>query len=233
MPRLIERRQKAVAAVAEQFDATLEQTTDSRDAYIIIKRKRLALEVIVLDSSISRSGARPPGLRFDRVVLELIGRLRAALEDELPRGRTVVVTVTAPIRLPSKTAATLEENIRALIRDRSTSGQLTGTVHGNQVKIRILRGGRTSRSRLIGFVHNPDSDPSSLFELTASLLRRIGTLERTRSEFSGDRWLAIAHQDDSPWIKTYQYVCSELLSQTDLQRVIFVGADGRVVDLAE
>jgi hypothetical protein len=231
MPRLIERRQKAVAAVAEQFHATLEQAIDSRDAHIIVRSKRIALEVVALDSPISRSGARPPRLRFDRVVLELIRRLRAALEDELTSGQTVVVTVTAPILLPSKTAATLEENIRALLRDRSR--QLTDTVHGNQVQIRILRGGRTSRSRLIGFVHNPDSDPSSLFELADSLLQRIGSIKRTRSEFSGDRWLVIANQDESSWIKTYQHVCSELLSQTDFQRVIFVGADGRVCDLAE
>ena len=233
MPRLTERRQKAIAAVAKRFHAILELGADPLNAHLIVAGKRIVIEFTSGGSPVSRlSGVAPPRLRFDRVVLRLLGRLRAAL-DGVPSGWTVVVTITAPIRLPSKTAATLEESIRTLLKEPSAPGQLTDTVHGNQIQVRTLRNAKTSSSKLVGFVHNRDSDPTSLFDLTGSMVRRIGSGPGTRKRFSGDRWLIITNEDEPSWTDTYRHVCSQLFAPTDFERILLVDADGLVSILAE
>jgi hypothetical protein len=223
-----ERNQAAIAVVARHFRATLKQGVDPRDTYLIVSGKRIAVEVAAVGSRVSRrSRDAPPRLRFDRVVLKVLGRLRAALDGGLLRGATVILTITAPIRLASRTAAALEERIRALLGGRSARGQLTDTVHGNQVQIRIIRGSKTSTSKLVGFVHNRDSDPTILFDLTRSLLRRIGP-GRSCTGSSGARWLVVVIEDEPSWIETYRAICSQLFSRTDFQRILLVAGAGRV-----
>ncbi|MBV8689021.1 MAG: hypothetical protein JOZ59_02835, partial [Candidatus Eremiobacteraeota bacterium] len=52
------------------------------------------------------------GLRFDKVALGFIERLQDAFEDIVPRGKTLIVTIPAPIRLPAKTAKALEAKVQ-------------------------------------------------------------------------------------------------------------------------
>jgi hypothetical protein len=227
-----ERKQAALAVVARHLCATLEQGSDQRDAHLIIAGKRIAVEATAADSQVSRrSGNTAPRLRFDRVALGLLERLRAAVHARALNGATVV-TITAPIQFPSRAAAMLEESIQVLVGRRSARRQLTTTVHGNRVRIAILQAGRKSGSKLIGFVHNRDSDQKVLFELTGSLLRRIGTVQRSRAG-SGERWLVVAYEDGPQWIPTYRHICSQLVGGRDFQRILLVGADGRVSTLAE
>jgi hypothetical protein len=102
-------------------------------------------------------------LRFDRVVVRVVGRLKAALADIVPQDQTVIVTITAPIRLPAKTAAELESLARG--------GDFSGIVHGNQVRVHRVTGVPSSAPRVIGFVHNPDSDAGVILAMTEARLR--------------------------------------------------------------
>src|SRR4051812_11819636 len=52
------------------------------------------------------------GLRFDKVVVRLLGSLRACVEGANPKGKTVLMTITAPVKLPGKTQHELETIIR-------------------------------------------------------------------------------------------------------------------------
>jgi hypothetical protein len=171
------------------------------------------------------SHLKPPRLRFDRVALGLLERLRASLQDDVPSGVTVVLTVTAPIRQDSKTTLAIEERVRELLGKRSGRVDLTDTIHGNEVQIRLMRGGNTSTSRLAGFVHNRDPVPNILFDITRALL------ERVRQSFAAGSWLVLAIEDEPLWMKTYAHVCAQLFAKTDLQRVILVDSNAGVTTL--
>ena len=219
-------------SVARHFRATLEHRADPRDAYLIIAGKRIAVEVTAPEAGrLRRSRPKAPRLRFDRVVVRLLGRLRVAVATRLPQGTTAVVTVTAPIRLASRTAAVLEEMIRTLPRARSGPRPVRKTINGNQVRIQIMRSGGTSRAPLAGFVHNPDTDTSLLFGLTRALLR-VGARSNSRAGFSGARWLVIVTEHERAWISTYRHACSELFARGDFQRIVLVSAAGAVSTLA-
>jgi hypothetical protein len=103
-------------------------------------------------------------LRSDKVAIRLVERVRHAVSESVPKGKRLVFTVTAPIRLPAKTAATLEERIRSAVMRCCARLELEETIHGNHVRIWLLEG--TSRSsKVIGLVHNRGASPQALLAL--------------------------------------------------------------------
>jgi hypothetical protein len=87
MSDLKKQERTAIEAVARRFSATWEKGGDPPDA-------------------------AKPRLRFDKVATRLIERLHATLGETVPDDITLLLTITAPIRLPSKTAASLEDKIQ-------------------------------------------------------------------------------------------------------------------------
>jgi hypothetical protein len=229
---LKERKRAALARVARHFGAT--PGDGRRAAHLTVRGKRIAVEVAVLERRIARvSNAVPPRLRFDRVVYRVFRNLGAALSSSIPSDRTAMVTITAPIRVPAKTVAVLTERTRMLLGRRSSRPQLADTVHGNQIRIRIMPGGQGT-PRLFGFVHNRGSDPTSLFTLSQSLLEcvpppRGAGLHSTESVT--EHWLVIVSKDPAAWTGTYRHLCSELFAGRSFKRILLVDGDGGVSEV--
>jgi hypothetical protein len=146
----------------------------------------------------------------------------------VPDGQTVLVTITAPIRLPARTATAIEQKIRKLVATRAAPARLTNTIHGNEIQVHLLKGGTGRTARLIGFVHNPDSDPSILIDVARALLARIGSGERT----AGPRWLIFASQNGPVPIEACRHVCSQLGIGSVFERTLAVVSGGGVATLS-
>jgi hypothetical protein len=131
------------------------------------------LEKDIAEQVLAASGLSPVklGLRFDRVVGRVLGDLRAFSEGTEPHGVTVLVTLTAPIRLPARTVEALRVRIGALLAAGATSQDEADTIHGNQVRLRLVNHAASRPPKLVGFVHNPDSDPGRLLDLAERWLR--------------------------------------------------------------
>jgi hypothetical protein len=228
--------QAAIEAVARHFSATWEKRgDDSPDAYLTIAGKRISIDITAIKPRIAHRGGAiaKPRLRFDRVALAFIGRLQAALRGSVPDGEIVIVTITAPIWLASKTAAAVEDKIRTGLARRPAKLEVKDTIHGNQIRVRVVKGVPRRASKVIGFVHNPDSDPDVLLRLTQSLLRHIGAAagKRAPRKFRGDRWLVLANDDGLSHSETYRHVYSQLSIPTDFKEILMVFAGGRVETL--
>jgi hypothetical protein len=115
---------------------------------------------------IARIGAAKLRLRFDRVALRLVGGLKAALASAVPAGETVVFTISAPIRLSAKTALALDR----LLRDGLTDGERREIIHGNEVRSRRLKGVPKHMPKVMGFVHNQESDAGAILALAEAQL---------------------------------------------------------------
>jgi hypothetical protein len=111
------------------------------------------------------------GLRFDRVVVRVLGDLARVCEAGAPAGVCVLVTISAPIRLPAKTVAILEREIDA----RLTRGPIRCDdalhIHGNGVRLRLVEVASDRSRKFIGFVHNPDTDATRLLDLAEAWLQ--------------------------------------------------------------
>jgi len=220
--------QAAIEAVARQFSANVREGRDRTDAYLTHAGKRTALAVTCIESrATARAKATKPRLRFDRVALRLVADLRAAVGGSVPEGETVLVTITAPIRLASRTATAMAEKIRKLIATRSAPARLTDTIHGNEIRVHLLKGGTGRTARLIGFVHNPDSDPTILIDVARSLLARLGAGEPRAPH----RWLVVASGDGPVPIEACRQVCSQLGVRRVFEQTLVVLPGGQIATL--
>jgi len=150
-----------------------------------------------------------PRLRLDRVALRLVESLRVALAGVVPEGRTVALTITAPIRQAAKTATAIEGQIRLRLRRRSL-GRSAHSIHENSVQIWVLKGGTALTSKLVGFVHNPDVDPAALIELTSALLAAMDSQRRTAQTGRPKGRLLIEDPRGLLPLATYQNICAQL-----------------------
>jgi len=220
----------AIETVAKRFSATWENGSDPPDVYIVVAGKQIAVNITTLKCRGALKGnPAKPRLRFDKVATRLIERLQATLGETVPDGMTVLLTITAPIRLASKTAAAVEGKIQTVLGRESPSQDEKLTIHGNRVRIRVLTEASKRAPKMIGFVNNPDSDPLLLLNTTCELLELISTDVGSRpTRFAGDRWLVVISERDISFLRLYRYICSQLLRMTDLKRILMMFGDGRV-----
>jgi hypothetical protein len=230
MRDLKQRERTALETVARRFSARWEKGSDPPGAYIMVAGKRVALDIATLKRRGNGQGnAAKPRLRFDKVATRLIERLQTTLGEIVPDGMTVLLTITAPIRLPSKTAASLEDKIQSLLGPGSPRRDERDTIHGNRVQIRLLRDGSERAPKMIGFVHNPDSDPLLLLNMTRELLELISAEAGRRApRLTGDRWLVVISAGGISCLEAYRYIYSQLRMTTDFKKILLVFGDGHV-----
>jgi hypothetical protein len=230
MSDLNKQERTAIEAVAKQFSARWEKGSDPPDAYIMVAGKRVAVHVITLKArGIGQGNAAKPCLRFDKVATRLIERLQATLGEAVPDGMTVLLTITAPIRLPSKSAAALEDKIQTLLGRRSHGRDEKDTICGNRVQIRLLKGESERAPKVIGFVHNSDSDPLLVLNMTGELLELISAEAGKRAtRLAGDRWLVAISAGGASWLEAYRYIYSQLRMAADFKKILMVFGDERV-----
>lgn len=241
MSELTKQERIAVEAVAKRFSATSEKGTDPPHAFITVGRKRVAVDITTLKQrGTAQGGTTKPHLRFDKVATRLMEPLQTALGETVPDGMTVLLTITAPIRLASKTAAALEHKIQALLGHSSPGRDERDTIYGNRVRIRLLRDETGGAPRMIGFVHNPDTDPLLLMSMTCELLEVMGaeagkSAKRTgiRPSLGNDRWLVVTSARGASCLEAYRYIYSHLRAATDFKKTLMVFGDGGVGVLTE
>jgi hypothetical protein len=235
MSDLKKEERAALDAVARRFSATWEQHSDPPDADLMVAGKRVAVEIRTLKRRGAGQGhAAKPRLRFDKVATRLLARLRTTLGDIVPDGTTVVLTVTAPIRVAAKTAAALEDRIHTLLTRRSAGRDQRATINGNRVQIRVLRNQSERAPKFIGFVHNADTDPVLLLNLTRELLELFSVeADRRATKHAGDRWLVVMSAGGSAWLDAYRDSYSQLRMATGFTKILVAFRDGRVGELNE
>jgi hypothetical protein len=235
MRDLKKQERAAMQAVARRFSAAWERGNDSCDAYVTIAKKRVAVDIRTLKQHGAGQGdGDRPRLRFDKVVTRLMERLRATLSKIVPDAMTVVVTITAPIRLASKTAAALEEKIQTLVGRRSEGRDEKDMIHGNRVRIRLLRNGLDQAPKMIGFVHNSDTDPPLLLNMTRELVELLSEEAGKRApKHAEDRWLVVISARGSSGLEPYRCIYSQLGMATKFQKILMMFGDGGLESLTE
>jgi len=223
--RVVPRQDLAVVeAVARHFVVPWKRASgDWPDAYLTLAGKRVAIEVATIDAK----GARGPakiGLRFDKEVKRLVGALQDGLRDAVAEREAVIVTVTAPIRQGSKTAAALVSLAQEALARPAAAADIADTIQGNHIRMRRLQGVPSREPNVIGFVHNPDSDVDALLTATQSLLQHMGAVaERyTPKTFSGAHWLAIADEAGLILTEACRQVCAELGISDHFDKILMV-----------
>lgn len=163
-------------------------------------------------------------LRFDRVVLATARRLRADLTPSVPAQATLVVTLSAPIRVAARTAAMIVASARPRLVARSRA-ILRQSIYGNDVRIGLLAGTGSDAARLACFVHNADSDVPFLLACCRRLLAKAAPAPGTRSR----RWLVLVVPVPG-FERMLLEIVAELGIGREYRRIFLVGVAGRVTE---
>jgi hypothetical protein len=107
-------------------------------------------------------------LRFDKSVRRLVNGLKDALAEIVPPGQALIFTVTAPIRRRAKTALALEK----LVRGGLAGDNVQCMIEENLVRLRWVKQVPASMPKVVGFVHNPDSEAGLVLALAEWRLRQ-------------------------------------------------------------
>jgi hypothetical protein len=244
MSDLTEQEQAAMESVAKRFSAKWKNASSSADAYLEFGRKRIAVQIATLTLRGSGRYDQPrakvpcprfpgddkPGLRFDKVATRLMQSLQGALDDTIPDNLTVLLSVTAPIRLPARTSAALEAKIQTLLSHGlpRRGEDEKETLHGNRIQIRVLKAKSDRAPKLIGFVHNPDSDPDLLMDVTKKLLDLSTGKAGSRTE---DRWLLLVSSEAVSWVEAYRHIVSHLRAATQFKKILVAFGNGSIEEL--
>jgi len=193
-----------------------------------IAGKRTAIDVVTIRKSL----AGRTRLRFDKVALGFVAQLRQALQALVPDGQMLIVTVTAPIRQDSKTAAALEEKLRTRLARQSARVSMHETIHGNRIQVRLIKGVPAGAAKLIGFVHNPETDADALLGFVQTFIGQIGAAaERTTRKPMGPRCLVVVDGNTPARAGTVRHVLCQLGSPGGFEAMVLVDAQGRVESL--
>jgi hypothetical protein len=223
------RKKAAIAAVAKHCSATWDACDNSADHWLSIAGKRIAVAVETVEHRpADRINLPQPRLRQDKVARRVVAHLQTALGQSVPDGTTAMVTITAPIRLPGKTAQAVEDLIRACLARRSSHAQ--DTIHDNQIRIRLVASNASQAPKVIGLIHNPDTDPGPLLDTAQTLLEHIGAAAGTHkpARSATERWLVLVVEDGFWPIETYRQIHAQLSMRTDFSKILMVFAQDRV-----
>lgn len=112
-------------------------------------------------------------LRFDRVVIGLVGNVRDAVAASIPDTHWVVFTATAPIRKPSRVEAVLVTKIQAQLASGQAPAEYVETFEGNDLRLRLLPNRPGKAPKLMGFVHNPTSRSGDFLDALQRAFERV------------------------------------------------------------
>lgn len=159
--------------------------------------------------------------------------LQSALGKTVPDGAIVLLTVTAPIRLASKTASALEAKIQTLLRRGSPRRDVKETIFGNRIRIRFWRGQSALSPKLIGFVHNTGSNPNQLLDMACEFLHLVSDEARTQAaslapKRLGGRWLVVSTTRGISCLQAFRSIHSQLRMPAVYKKVLMLFRDGRI-----
>jgi hypothetical protein len=191
---------------------------------LAIDGRKVAVDVTTLTRYGTGQGKEAtPRLRFDKVVVRVTERLQAAAAGCAPAGVTVIVTLTAPIKVAARTAIAIEDTLRALAVHSAAEPHASLTGLGNRVRIQFVTHGITGAPRLITFVHNPGTDPRLFVNMTRELLDLTSATARRRAT----RGIVVMTARNSACLDVYRYIYSQLRGATNARKILMVFGDGR------
>ncbi len=237
----------AVQAIAKQYSTTrasgavrssavrLSSAARSSGAALIVRGQPVVLEVALMSQapSSARRGANRrvlPRLREDRVAQRVLGDLESKLNPQLNAGRTIILTLGAPIKLASKLVAALTETLEGYLASGAEEVDVSKRILGNRVRFRVMKASSRWTPQMIGFVFSGDPSPGLLASTLGALHEAIAKSpgKRAAARGAGKRWLALVAEGWIADCKTYQRAYAKISPAHRYDRILMVSASGRV-----
>jgi len=229
-------QQPAIEAVARHFSAAWESADGAPDAYLTVRGKKIALDVAdLMQQSPRKKSVAKARFREDKVAQRVLRDLESALNAHVPTGKSIILTLGAPIRVANKLVVSLTSLLVTYLDDGVEEVDEKRTILGNRVRFRVVKPGSKWPAKVIGFVFTGDPAPGVLANTLSSLHDEIAAVAKRSMPkgFTGDRWLVLHNDDWIADVKTYRWAYSLLRPPHDFSKVLMVSNGARIEVLAE
>lgn len=236
MSELRKSKQFAIEAVARHFSATWQSGDGPPDAYLTFAGRRIALDVAVIaQQRPGRKRVTKARLREDVVAQRVLRDIESALRAQVPEGKTLILTLGAPIKVPKKLLAALTKLLLTYLKSGAQEVEEKRTILGNRVRFRVLTDNSKWNAKVIGFVFSGDPQPGVLANAMRSLHDEIAANAKKRMPkgFAGDRWLVLCNEHCFADSKTFTRALSRLSAPHNFRRILMVLEGRRAEILAE
>lgn len=199
--------QFAIGAVAKQVSAAWQSGDGPPDAYLTVGGRRIALDVAVIaEQRPSPERVVKERLREDVVARRVVRDIESALHAHVPDGKTIILTLGAPIKVPNKLVAALTDALLVYLESGAEEADERRTILGSRIRFRVLNDTPKWNAKVIGFVFSGDPEPGILANAVRALHDEITAKTKTRMPegFDGERWLVLAGDPGNADIKTYR-----------------------------
>jgi hypothetical protein len=133
-------QQSTIEAVAKHCSATWQSTEGTPDAYLTVRGRKIALNVAVLPQQSSRQTRLAKArLREDKVAQRVLRNLESALHAHVPAGKSVILTLGAPIKVSKKLVVALTDVLVTYLESGLEEVDEKRTILGNRL---VSNGGR-------------------------------------------------------------------------------------------
>jgi hypothetical protein len=234
MPDSTKAERSAIEAVAGHFSAQWQSGESPPDAYVTVAGRRIALDVAV----ISQQGTGPKQvakarLREDRVAQRVLRDIEAAMRPRVPAGKSIILTLGAPIKVPNQLVAVLTNLLAAYLETGTEAADVKKILLGNRVRFRVVKSRSKWNAKVIGCVFTGDPSPGVLANVLESLHAEIAAKAKLRlpRKFTGERWLVLRIDHPIADSKTYRSLYAHLTVPGNFTKILMVFDGGRVEDL--
>jgi hypothetical protein len=224
----------AIAAVARQFPADWQLGEAPPYARASLGGRKIALEVAI----VGRQSAtpQPPAtvrLREDAVAQRVLRDIGSDLRPHVPKRKTIILTLGAPIKVPKRLVGELTGVLRDYLRSSTAERDEKKTLLGNRVRFRLLNDRRGWQAPVIAFVFSGDPKPGVLADELGRLRDTLAAAaKRPLPEgFAGERWLVLASDRWIADIKTYRLLHAQLSAPHPYQKILMLFKGARIETL--
>ena len=233
---LMKEPQSDIEAVAKHFSATWQSADGAPSAYLTVRGKKIALDVADLMQQRPRTkSVAKVRFREDKVAQRVLRDLESALNAHVPAGKSVILTLGAPIKVANKLVVALTSLLVTYLESGPEEVDEKRTILGNRVRFRVVKPGSKWPAKVIGFVFTGDPAPSVLENAMNALRDEIVARAKRRMPkgFAGDRWLVLHNDNWIADVKTYRRGYSLLAPAHEFTKILMVSGGERIDVLAE
>ena len=199
-----------------------------------LTENEIAVEISILTQHVvGKSGKPVPRLFQDTGVLRLCDEINEELNNYIPSGVYILLTVSSPLNKIRQTKAELTNEIRKIAQKKAPNKQ-TIRINKNRVKIQLILGDRPSGKKVVGVVPNQNSNPDILANVLYILSERInGKALKCQDIVHRPLWLALFNDYWLAELDTYELAMKKISVTHPFDKICLVQDSKEVHTLYE
>jgi hypothetical protein len=141
--------------------ATWESADGAPGAYLSVRGQKIALDVADLTlQTLRKKPVAKARFREDKVAQRVLRDLESALHAHVPAGKSIILTLGAPIKVSRKLVVALTSLLVTYLDGGVEEVDEKKTILGNRVRFRVLTPSSKWPAKVIGFVFTGDPAPA-------------------------------------------------------------------------